>query len=278
MRRDPRPLLLAALLAAACAEEYAPESYLDDLRVLALLAEPLEVGPGDGLDVAAVTHARPDDPLAEERWSFCPLTTGAGGAFACVAPVCETDLGPGPAVSLVPSDLAAACLAALGGLPDGAELPDAVESVVRYRARSASGQERQAVQRVPLWTSGPPPDPNLPPVLLGVEIDGVPAVEGALAATVVPGGGVPVRVRIDPASVQTYVDGAGRTLSESIVVFFYATAGRFDAERATGPEALVRFEANELEPGQVEAEVWAVARDLRGGQVAAGPFRIAIGP
>jgi hypothetical protein len=278
MRPDARPFLFAALLAAACAEEYAPESYLDDLRILALVAEPLEVGPGDGLGVTAVTHARPDDPLAEERWSFCPLTVGASGGFACVAPVCETDLGAGPSVALAPSDLAAACLAAVGGLPDGAALPEVVESVVRYRARSTSGQEREAVQRIPLWTSGPPPDPNLPPVLLGVEIDGAPALEGALAATVPPGGGVPVLVRIDPASVQTYVDGAGRTLSESIVVFFFATAGRFDAERATGPDALVRFEANDLEPGQVEAEVWAVARDLRGGQAAAGPFRIAIGP
>lgn len=278
MRSRARPLLLAALLAAACAEEFAPESYLDDLRILALVADPLEVGPGDPLDVAAATHARPDDPIAEERWSFCPLTVGASGGFACLAPVCEADVGSGSAVSLVPFALAEACLAALGGLPEGAALPEVVESVVRYRARSASGQEREAVQRVPLWLLGPPPDPNLPPVLLGVEIGGLPAAPGALAATVVPGGGVPVLVRIDPASVQTYLDGSGRTLSESIVVFFYATAGRFDAERATGPDALVRFEATDLEPGQVEAEVWAVARDLRGGQAVTGPFRIAIGP
>ncbi|HSN91956.1 MAG TPA: hypothetical protein VLS93_12065 [Anaeromyxobacteraceae bacterium] len=277
-RRAARTVAFASLLAAACAEEFTPESYLDDLRVLALVAEPLEVGPGDGLAVSATAHALPDDPLAEEVWSFCPVTLGASSGFACLAPVCEIAVGAGPSASLVPSDLAAACLAALGGLPDGAALPEVVESVVRYRARSASGQEREAIQRVPLWTAGPPPDPNLPPVLLGVEIDGLPAAEGALAATVPPGGAVPVLVRVDPASVQSYVDGSGRTLSESIVVFFYATAGRFDAERATGPDALVRFEARALEPGQVEAEVWAVARDLRGGQAVAGPFRIAIGP
>jgi hypothetical protein len=278
MRPHARPLRLALLLAAACAEEFDPESYLDDLRVLALVADPLEVGPGETLAVSAVTHARPDDPLAEEAWTFCPLTVGATGGFACLAPVCETEIGSGPAVSLVPSDLAADCLAALGGLPAGAELPEVVESVVRHRARSASGQAREAVQRVPLWTAGPPPDPNLPPVLAGVEIGGLPAVAGALAATVAPGGSVPVLARVDPASVQTYLDGSGRTLSESIVVFYYATAGRFDAERATGPDALVRFEATDLEPGQVEAEVWAVARDLRGGQAVAGPFRIAIEP
>jgi hypothetical protein len=279
MRPDPRPFLLAALLAPACAEEFTPESYLDGLRVLAIVAEPLEVGPGDGLDVRAEVFVHPDDPLAEEPyWHFCPITVGAIGGFACLAPVCEIEVGRGPAASLPPSVLAEDCLAALGGLPDGAEIPEVVESVVRFRAVTAAGQVREAVQRVPLWTAGPPPDPNLPPAVLGVEIDGLPAVEGEIAATVAPGGAAPVLVRVDPASVQTYVDASGRTLSESIVVFFYATAGRFDAERATGPDAAVRFEARDLEPGQVEAEVWAVARDLRGGQAVAGPFRIAIGP
>jgi hypothetical protein len=310
MRARTPVLVAAALAAAGCSEKFAPESYLHDLRVLALVAEVgpadprTEVGPGDPLTVTAYTYAWPGDPdprapaadpIAEEVWSFCPLTSGATTGYACVVPACEVEVARGPSVPSVtlaspatPYDLALACLQAVGSgaLPPGASVPDMIESVVRYRVRSQSGKEREAVQRVPLWTQGPPPDPNLNPAFRDANGDGLPDVEiggvpvapgtGAAVATVTPGGEIEVTVHVDPASVQTYVDATGRTVTESIVVFFYSTAGRFDFERASGPDAAVKLQAKDLEAWQTSALLWAVARDLRGGQAVAGPYLVTI--
>lgn len=283
MTRAAALLALAAL--AACAPDFVPGSALTDLRVLALAPDPPEVGPGEVVTVTPLTYAAPDDPLASEAWSFCPLTLGATAAYRCVDPRCEVplDAGPGGAVAAEPSALALACLEALGGaLPGGAApgaLPASVETVFRYVARSASGRSREAVARVPLFTAGPPANRNLAPVITSVTVGGAPAAAGAVVATAAPGDRLPIAVSIDPASFQTYDDGTGRAVTEQVVVSFYTSAGRFpDGEdRDEGPTARTTLELRELE-GEAEAALYVVARDLRGGQAIAGPFRVVIAP
>lgn len=265
---------------AGCADDFTPASVLEDVRVLALLADPLEAGPGDDVAVEAVVYEDAADPVTSEEWSFCPLTTGATGGFRCVLPACESALGSGRTASANPHALAEACLAAAGGaLPDGTTaVPVEVESVFRYRVRTAAGRAREAVLRLPLSTSAPvPAERNLPPILTGVTVGGAPAARGALAGTLAASGGsVEIAGSIDPASLQVYVDEAGRTLTESVVVSFFTTAGRFDDERGTAPRAVTVLEADELPASATEAQIWVVARDLRGGQAYDGPFRISI--
>jgi hypothetical protein len=148
-----------------------------------------------------------------------------------------------------------------------------VESVFRYRVTTAAGRTRDAVLRLPLTTS-PPATRNRPPIISTVTLGGAVAGPDAAPGTVRAGGDIEIAVAIDPASLETYVDGAGRTLVESVVVSFFTTAGRFADERGAAPRAVTTLEARELAPSAGEAEVWVVARDLRGGQAVGGPFRV----
>lgn len=282
----PSPRLAAlpaalALLLAGCAEEFTPASVLEETRILAVAADPLEAGPGDEVTVSALVHEDPGEPVVSESWTFCPLTTGAQGAFACVLPACETALPPSLTVN--PYALAEACLAAAGGsVPGGgAGVPAEVESVFRLRVqtgpRAAAGlPPREAVLRLPLSTA-PPTVRNQAPVLERVTVGGAPATPGAVAGTLAAAGGrLDVAAAVDPLSIDAYVDGTGRTLTESVVVSFFTTAGRFTEDRGEAPLATTTLEADELPASATESRLWVVARDLRGGQAWSGPFLVTI--
>lgn len=273
------PLLL---LAAGCSTDFLPASYLHDLRVLAIVAAPLEAGQGDTVTLVPTVYP-PGSVLASQTWTFCPVTAGSGTGYACAVPQCETILTPAAdgSVSASPYDLALACVQISGGggtLPPG--VPDVVQSTFTYEVTSGDGssavQSRVAVQTIPLWTRGTPVDPNLPPVIAGVEINGVPAVVGVPAESLPAGASAPVRVLIDPASVQTYVDASGRSVQETMTVSYFTTAGRFKYDRQTGVDVSDDLQAIDLAPapGDAEAQVWVVARDLRGGQAVGGPFTV----
>jgi hypothetical protein len=273
MRRSLTAVAVAAL-AAGCTNDFAPQSNLTGLRTLALIAQPLELGPGQDVTVRAVDCVPPDTTISMAKFTFCPLTAGAVTAYACAVPECKVDLTPGPdgSVTTNPTALVLQCLG--GSIP--ATVPDTVNTVFRYRVETADGQARDAVVQVPQWTRRPPPDPNLPPVISGVEIGGAPAQVGVPTPPLPPNGSLPVRVRIDPSSVQTYVDAAGVTQTESMTTYFYSTAGEFANDLASGVDTTVNLNATGLPPGQASAEVWVVALDLRNGQAVAGPFTVPI--
>lgn len=282
-------LLLAGLAAAAlagCGHDFLPQSYLSDARILAVVADPSEVWPGESVTLTPYVYEPPlppGTPAATRTWSFCPLTLGSASAFDCAVPQCETPLVPAAdgTVTADPSALALACLTALGGTIPGSTpgaVPDAIETIFRLDVLTAGGLLRESVTRVVLHTSGTPANRNQPPVIAGVDLDGVPAVENAVGATVAAGGKVHVAVHIDPASIETYDAGDGRMVQETIVVSFFTTAGRLDWPRDDGPEAVDTLAATDLEAGQDHADLWMVARDLRGGEAVAGPFTVDFGP
>lgn len=280
MTRSPHPLAaLAAVALAGCASDFVPESYLRDLRVLAIVAEPPEAGPGEAVTLTPTVYAPPGDPVASTAWRFCPITLGASTGYACALPACEVALEAAPdgSVTQEPTALALACLEQLAAAPppgfEPGEVPATVETVFRLRVESVGGEVREAVRRVPLHTQGPPPARNRPPIIDAVELGGAPAGEGA---TLAPGARLRLTVRVDPASLEAYVDGNGRTLTEAVTVWFYATAGRLDDVRGAAPVAETDLVAEELEPDQDEALVWVVARDLRGGEAVAGPFTVTL--
>jgi hypothetical protein len=285
MRTAKRPLALALLalgpLAAGCGSDFAPPSLLDDLRVLAILAEPLELGPGDEVTLRPVIYAPPGDALTGLAWSFCPFDLGPQSGYACAAPACEHALTPevDGSVRAAPGELALACLEELGasgepppGLPS--EPPEVLDVRFQLALTSASGDSREAVLRVPLWTRAAPASPNRAPALAGVEWDGAPAAPGELLGPAAEGDERELRVRVDPASLDSYLGPDGEPVLEEPLVSFYATAGRFAWDRDVGQELAVTWTAERLPPELGEAEVWLVTRDLRGGQAVDGPFRV----
>jgi hypothetical protein len=280
MNRALATTLLGVLLAATgCTNDFAPQSDLTGLRVLALVADPLELGPGDPVSILPVDYLPPGSAVAARRWTFCPLSAGSVSAYACAVPQCEVDLPASPdgSVTANPTELIVQCLGAGGGtIP--ATVPDQILTVFRYRVTIDGAPPRDAVLQIPQWTRTPPPDPNLPPVISGVEIGGVPAQVGVPTPPLPVNGNLAVRLLVDPASVQTYVDAAGVTQTETMTGYFYSTAGRFTDGVTTGVDTAVNLEGTNLLPGQTTAEVWVVALDLRGGQAVAGPFTVPIGP
>jgi hypothetical protein len=272
-------LLGALLVATGCTNDFAPQSDLLGLRVLALVADPLELAPGESVTIRPRDYVPAGSSIAAQRWTFCPLSAGSVSAYACAVPQCEVDLVPAAdgTVTANPTQIITQCLGAAGGtLP--ASLPAQILTVFRYRIATADGASRDAVLQIPQWTLQPPPDPNLPPIISGVEIGGVPAQVGVPTPPLPVNGKLAVRLLIDPLSVQTYVDAAGQTQTETMTGYFYSTAGRFSNGLATGVDTSVDLEGTNLLPGQTSAEVWIVALDLRGGQAVAGPFTVPIGP
>jgi hypothetical protein len=272
------------LLAGGCSTDFLPASYLHDLRVIAIVATPLEAGPGDTVALVPTVYAPPGSVPVSRSWTFCPVTAGSAMGYACAVPQCQTSLTSAAdgSASANPHALALQCASTFGtGGTVPPEVPDVVQSTFTYEVvqdiRLPDGtfdrQRRVAVQTVPLWTRGPPVSPNLPPAIASVEIGGVPA---AAAGPVPEGGEAPVHVRIDPASVQTYVDASGRSVQETMTVSYFTTAGRFQYDRQTGIDVSVDLQAVDLAPLPADAEsrVWVVARDLRGGQAVLGPFTV----
>jgi hypothetical protein len=215
----------------------------------------------------------------EQRWTFCPISAGAVAAYTCAVPQCEVDVpvSPDGSVTANPTAILLQCLGIGGGvLPPS--VPDQLLTVFRYRVATDGAVSREAVLQIPQWTRRAPTDPNLPPVILGVEIGGQPARVGVPTPPLPVDGLLPVRLLIDPASVQTFVDAAGVTRTETMTGYFYTTAGTFSAGITTGTDTTSDLEGTGLVSGQATAEVWVVALDLRGGQAVAGPFTVPVGP
>lgn len=166
-------LLAVALLSAGCTNDFSPQSDLLGLRVLALVADPLELAPGQSVTIRPTTYVPPGSTLAAQGWTFCPISAGAVAAYACAVPQCEVEI-PAAADGLVtanPTAILSACLGFTGG-PIPPSVPDQLLTVFRYRVATDAAATRDAVLQIPQWTRQPPPDPNLPPVILGVEIGG----------------------------------------------------------------------------------------------------------
>ncbi len=280
---------LAALVVAGCGADFDPASYLNGLRILTVVHEPLDVGPSDTLRLTSVVFSLDDDPVATSAWTFCPFTAGGLGAFACVDERCESALTAQPdgSVAFLPAPLVLQCAEVLaerfGGsvLPRGdaaEDTPDSVEGVVRYTVTTASGAERTAIVRVPLWFEGPA-EVNRPPVIRAVEArkaESDPWLPANELPTVGRDERLTFRVTVDPESLDTFVDEAERQRTEEPIVSFFASAGRFDRDRKAGSESENVWQAKKLEAGQDRARFWVVVRDGRGGQAVAGPFETAI--
>jgi len=283
-------LAALVLLAAACTGDLPPRSLLQDLRVLALLATPLEAGPGATVQISAVTVPPPDETIASEQWKFCPFTLGPTAGDACALTACEFDLGTGPSASADLGALAQQCLQVArssGGTATGlpTTFPSRVEMLFRYAVTATDGSAREAVLRVPFYIGGAPADPNRPPRVTSIGIGGQPMSldtppidPGAQSAPIPKGGQLEISVTLDPQSVQQYQDSSGRTVSEQLFVSFYTTDGRFDFDRGAGLDESVNLKDDKVANRAIPANVYVVAHDDRGGAVVYGPYEVPFTP
>ena len=305
--RHLRRAALLSSLALACTAEFQPLSFLDDLRVLAVVetnpddGQPrLDLQPGERITLAPHRVPPPGVAAADlrEAWTFCPVSVGSSVAYACAVPACEVTLVAGAAspdgelgvpVTADPTALLNACLAAAGAggtLPS--PLPERFDVVFRYTvtapgpANTPSGGTRVTVARVPFFPAGVPAPRNLPPQARCLSVGGVRLLGEAGCAAEGPApalprdGRVEVRVTSTPESAQPYTDSGGTALTERVVVSFFTDAGRFEFDRLVGLEVSQDLKGEELPEGATQARFWAVLSDLRGGQTVLGPFTLAI--
>jgi hypothetical protein len=274
MKTTAATIMIIAVLFAGCGDDFLPPSYLDGLRVLALVSDPVEAGPADEVTITPAVYLPPDETLSDESWTFCPFSLGPTSGYECALPACETRLTPEAdgSVRASPGALALQCAADIGG-GEGVpfEIPEKVDVYFNYRATASSGDTREAVFKLALWTQGPPPAPNGPPLIESIEVNGRALSPGETADPVAEGEKAQIRVRVDPDSLDPFVDDAGRSRTEDAIISLYTTAGRFEFDRIAGEDAEVSWEAKKLEPGQTQADIYVVARDLRGGQAVFGP-------
>ena len=83
MKQARFPFALLFLLAGtSCADDFAPYSRLDRLRVLAIQSEPAMPMPGTVASLSALTFA-PNGEIPAMRWSWCPVQAKASESYAC---------------------------------------------------------------------------------------------------------------------------------------------------------------------------------------------------
>lgn len=268
-----RPMIGLAVATACmgCAEEFDPQSLLNDIEILAIIAEPLDVGLSETTTVTPRLHVPDDVDPPELTWTACPVSLGGRLGFQCIDPRCEIPIEP----TFSPGEIALRCFRAIEDdfeLPSGLEPGDAAGADAEplpVQVRLKAGH-REAVTNVNLHFALTPAVRNRHPVITDLK---------SALLTVLEGHPVPVEVVIDPDSIDTFSEEeAGRTVerNEEILVEWYSSTGRFKTARTDGPTHENEWEAIQLEDGVDSAEIWAVARDFRGGQAIAGPLTIRI--
>jgi hypothetical protein len=286
MRVSRLTVLLALLLAPACGEELDPVTFLQDPRVLAIVAEPIEAGPGEEVTLRPVLYVPEGAAVSSTTWRFCPMTFGPMAAYACLLPTppCLVDLEAEAdgSVKANPSTLALACLAHARTLADldvgvPGEVPDKVETVFFLTVELDDGRRRESVMRVPLHTAPVEAPRNRHPTL-SVLVEGLELGPGVSIHPVAEGDELKLSVSVDPSSLDPYVDHIGRDRVEEPIVSFFADAGEFERERDDGVEVENTWAFREHGTDRSEAHLYVVVRDERGGQAVSGPVTVPIAP
>lgn len=291
--RGTLPSVAAGIALAACGGTLEDPSVVQDLRILAMRADPPEiiVAPDEVgraalsgyLLSALVADPYGDDHTSIYEWTACPdpgrpRCDGAAGAvevgrgeFAPSAhgPASELLRGFLPSWEFLRRALEQDPLGGFGGLP----------ILVTLRLRSTDGSEEVVGSKRVLFTvrQVPGQTANLNPFVGAIRLDGEPwreEVPRTLSAR------SPMRVSAaDPAPrAETYVvpdfRGGFQTLKERWTFSFLATAGRFSRHHAGGGTEVVATEPERIEsdwapPGE-PLPTWVtffiVVRDGRGGE------------
>jgi hypothetical protein len=277
MTRETLPALVALCALTAlwgCDSPFPDETLVERLRLLAVQAEPPEVGLDGRVDFRALVA----DPGGQGRpleatWAVCLMRLDyAASDIACPGP----DAYPLPADGLtaslsVPALVAWALEQGLPfdpGAPPGGELPETVGLFVGLEV--VAGQDRvRGLKRFALRLAGQAA-PNRNPRLAGLELDGEPFEEGPAGwPRFAAGSEHHLRPLVRDGSLESYTP-AGQTEPrlETLLFSWFSTAGEFRDQRTVlDPVLFQDLAANRLTapdlPGP--AELWLVVRDDRWG-------------
>lgn len=275
MRLDIAILVAALIAVSGCQEDLTPASKLQGVRTLALIADPIEVGPGIDTRIAPFIFSDTSTATVKHDWTSCPITAGPNGAYACVVPVCEAPVTSNAAGVIVvqPFRTLIECverLAAGGDIPDGAptdmaDIPENVEALFTHRATAADGEVRTSIARIKVWTMGPPPKPNRSPRLSSIRLGDTTVTSSSAAITVPSLAKIEVEVTIDASSLDD---------DEVPYVSLYATSGKFTASILDGLTADTELELEDKDGTPMSNTIYAVVRDGRGGQAVYGPYTL----
>jgi hypothetical protein len=299
-------MLIAAALALACQPDFERMSQVDRFRVLGVSAEPPEIAPGDGTELAVLWA----DPKGGGRevafaWLVCDRYVKVSqGPAACVPvfpPHVATASAGGDALSIpwtppdmleeLPAGDSAAkasvfvLLCAGGALPAAEELIAAAAVADTPSDLCVGGEGLTAFKTVTISEST---EPNRNPAIERLELNGVrldPVEEDGLGVVFCDGEGAcgskaELKVFLTPSSAQTYQTvelGKPKIEHERLYVTWFATAGRFDADRSGADDPLGPYEVRWKPKELGELTLWVVAHDVRGG-VSWRTYRIEVRP
>ncbi len=284
-----RRALLLLLLALPACDSFRPASLVESLRVLALRAEPAEIGSGEQATIRSLVvdlDAAPDAITYE--WALCDKRPKVG---VDVDPDCY-DLDTADFLVPLPSLPGGTTQVTMPqrtvgdfGLPDpsgGFYVP------VRLRV-TAGGTRVTAFHRL-RWKAGFVP-PNENPTLAGIgflptgvdgdlpdlgpPVDPQPLVDGTPFEAPL-GGKIRLRASDAPGSSESYTTIIGDprdlrtgTVTEGVRFFWYLSAGKADPDVSgeARPDAVVDTTTypESIAPRGGLVDVWLVAREERGG-------------
>jgi virulence-associated protein VagC len=281
-------------MSTGCGKEFDPVTLLNSPRVLAMVMEPVEVSLGQSVEVQRTLFVPEGATIVSEDWTFCPITLGPYTSYECLVPECEVSLEPtadGDRVIVDPLSLSLDCFKVLSEQEpdngsgtkesesiDSDNKPEFIEMIFRYHVELDTGAERTSIARVKVYTEELPELVNTNPIIEDVQLpDGTSQpIEGVEILSPVERE-TEIRVKIAPDSVDDFVNNSDETVPEEPFISFFSTAGTFDSERLVGTDVVATWSLDASEDAD-SAEIWIVARDGRGGQAVAGPYRITVAP
>jgi hypothetical protein len=238
-------------------------SYVAGLRALGIKAEPPEVPQGATSNLTMLVVDTTGGAIAAS-WSECLLAPLPGDAVN--SDCAEQDagsflqpIGDGLTIAATMPQVTASSL----GQPDvtgGVYLP----LVARV---TGTGDVLTAMYRLRLQQTAPAnANPTIASVV-GRDASGVSApLDEASPPTVSSGDSFTLSVTFAPGSAETYTAVDGTTKTETLTTSWFATAGTLSYEKTSDaqPETVLHLDKR-LPAGAATIDVWAVARDERGG-------------
>lgn len=266
--------LATVALGAGCGDSFDPESLVKGLRVLAVRATPAEAAPGQQVTIEPLVVDTRGRGVALD-WAVCrlgPTPIDPRCVTSDTAPYLDP-AGSGTTATITMPPFSQADLVRI-------DFTGGLYAPVRLRARATGGDSTMgavtAVYGV-RWSVGLPVPPNNNPTIASMAIvkDGQPTVlEEATPQAITAGQEVTLRTTITPESSEEYlaIRGDPRTTppeqtSERIAVSWLVTAGKPTPD-TTGPErpdTEIAFDPDKPVAAGTMIDVWAVARDERGG-------------
>lgn len=263
MRASILSLATLSLLSAGCDDPTDPQWKIEGFRVIAVQADPPEVGPDGVVQLTSVDHDSEGRPVTYE-WSVCLFSFGSASNFACVdeqlsfeldstAPTATLDLSP-DGIGLRALYEAFGPVPGLGGQPQ--TLETGFDIYVHLVATPEGGPPLSTYKRLAVRDGD---RPNRNPGLAALLVDDDPAgVEFEAGAT--------VEIRAEPAedAEETYLDPeTGEERTETLRFSYLTTAGTID--NPPGPSFNLKKMDLKLPKTPGPVEIFVAVRDERGG-------------